>query len=208
MFPPIDCADEDGLLAVGGNLRIETLRAAYCSGIFPWPVEGLPLLWFAPPQRAVLFFNELHLGRRLSRALRNSGYEARMDSDFTAVLHACAGPRRDGEGTWISPQIIAAYARLHRANNAGITAHSFETYLEGELVGGLYGVQIGGYFCGESMFCHASNASKFALMSLIEYMKSQGATWLDIQMMTPHFETLGAREVPREEFMNMLHDML
>lgn len=208
MFPPVDCADENGLLAVGGDLRVATLREAYSSGVFPWPVEGLPLLWFAPPQRAVLFLDELRIGRRLARSLRGSRYEARVDSDFEAVIQSCAAPRNDGEGTWILPHMQEAYLRLHRARGEGIQAHSFETYLEGQLVGGLYGVQIGRYFCGESMFHRAPNASKFALLHLVEYLRGLGASWLDIQMMSPHFEVLGARDVPREQFMVMLRESL
>lgn len=208
MFPPVDCADEDGLLAVGGDLRVSTLREAYSSGVFPWPVEGLPLLWFAPPQRAVLFLDEVRVGRRLARSLRSSGFEARVDTDFEGVIQSCAAPRADEEGTWILPHMQEAYLRLHQAQGQGIRAHSFETYCDGELVGGLYGVQIGRYFCGESMFHRAPNASKFALLHLVEYLRDLDAAWLDIQMMSPHFEVLGAREIPRCEFMGMLRESL
>ncbi|HEX8833552.1 MAG TPA: leucyl/phenylalanyl-tRNA--protein transferase [Abditibacteriaceae bacterium] len=206
-FPPVEMADEDGLLAVGGDLCLETLRTAYRSGIFPWPVEGLPLLWFSPPRRAVLFFDELYLGRRLRRALKNSGYEARVDANFSAVLDGCAAARKDDEGTWITPEMREAYLRLNAAPpNVGIRAHSVETYLNGELVGGLYGVAIGGYFCGESMFHRATNASRFALLHLIEKLQSGGSCWIDIQMMTPHFEELGAREIERSEFLCLMRE--
>ena len=129
-----------------------------------------------------------------------------MDANFETVIQSCAAPRTDEEGTWILPQMQEAYLHLHRGHGQGIQAHSFETYYEGELTGGLYGVQIGRYFCGESMFHRAPNASKFALLHLVEYLKQLGAAWLDIQMMSPHFEALGAREIPRSEFMGMLRE--
>jgi leucyl/phenylalanyl-tRNA--protein transferase len=209
LFPPVEYAGDDGVVAVGGNLAIETLREAYTHGIFPWPVEGWPLLWFAPPQRAVIFFDEVHVGRRLRRFLKGCNYEARFDTAFDAVIRACAGPRADEEGTWIIPELLDAYTSLHCHGAAfGIRARSVETWCEGELVGGLYGVQIGNYFCGESMFHRADNASKFAFLALVEDLQTKGSTWLDIQMLTPHFEALGAREIPREKFSLMLKQTL
>jgi len=199
-FPPVEWANEDGVLAIGGNLEVETLRTAYRSGIFPWPVEELPLLWFAPPQRAVLRFEDFHISRRLSRLMRSTAFDVRIDCNFEQVIEACADQRKDAEGTWINSEMMAAYVRLHEAGDA----HSVETYLEGELVGGLYGVSFGAYFAGESMFRRASGASKIAVMHLVSHLQKQGAQWLDVQTMTPLFESFGAREVPRAEFMEML----
>jgi leucyl/phenylalanyl-tRNA---protein transferase len=200
MFPPVDWADEDGLLAIGGDLEVETLRTAYRGGIFPWPVEGLPLLWFAPPQRAILRFDDFHVPRSLRKLLRRQPFEVRTNCNFEEVIRSCAARREYAEGTWITEEMIEGYLRLYRAGNA----HSVETYLDGELVGGLYGVSFGGYFCGESMFFTASGASKAALVHLVEHLKKGGATWLDVQMMTPLFAAFGAREVPRAKFTAML----
>lgn len=253
MFPPIECADDDGLLAFGGDLRVDTLQLAYQSGIFPWPVEGLPTLWFAPPRRAVLHFDEFHVSRRLKRDLRRNPFEIRIDTDFASVIRACAAPRRDADsravkiekdidaekidaeidnfdadfeiafgddveadgadsveaddasGTWISPAIIAAYGCLHRrATKRELRAHSVEAYRDGALVGGLYGVSRGAYFCGESMFHRETNASKAALVALVEHLQDRGARWLDTQMMTPLFHSFGTRLIARHDFMAML----
>ncbi len=200
MFPTLDCADEDGLLAVGGDLSVETLSLAYHSGIFPWPIKGYPTLWFAPPQRCVLFFDEFHIAKRLRRDLKTAQFEYSMNRDFASVVCSCAAPRMDEENTWISPPMQRAYARLHHQG----VAHSIEVWHRGELVGGLYGVCWGGYFCGESMFHRVSGASKAALIFLVEHLQSRGATWLDVQMPTPLFESFGACLVPRDNFMTML----
>jgi leucyl/phenylalanyl-tRNA--protein transferase len=202
MFPPVETADEDGFLCWGGNLEIETLRLAYHSGIFPWPDENAPLYWFAPPRRTLLFLDELHLGSRLRRYLKNSPFEIRVDTQFEATMRGCAGLRSDGEGTWITPAMLKAYTRLHQAGDA----HSIEAWRDGELVGGLYGVSFGTYFCGESMFTKVDNASKAALIWLTDHMKRRGAKWIDCQMMTPHFEAFGAREVERSDFMALLQN--
>ncbi len=207
MFPPVELADDDGLLAIGGAADVDVLCAAYSRGVFPWPVEGLPLLWFAPPARAVLFLDEFHVPRRLSRSLRAAPFEIRTDTDFSAVIGACAAARRRGEGTWITRDMSAAYTRLHRAgSDCGLRAHSVEAYLGGELAGGLYGVARGAYFCGESMFHRQSDASKACVVALAERLKTRSATWLDIQMMTPLFQSFGAREVPRKAFTRMLRE--
>lgn len=200
MFPPVEHADEDGLLAIGGDLSSRTLHMAYSRGIFPWPVEDLPLLWFAPPQRGILFCDEFIVSRRLRRTLRSGRFKVCIDNDFEAVMRGCAAPREGEDGTWITDEIIKAYTRLHCEGYA----HCVATYLDGELVGGLYGVSWGAYFCGESMFHRTADASKAALVHLIEHVQSRGATWIDIQMMTPHFRLFGAREVPRPEFTRML----
>lgn len=202
IFPPVESADEDGFLCWGGDLEPDTLRAAYTGGIFPWPIPKQPLLWFAPPQRALLFFDEFHVSRSLQKLLRRP-WQVRFDTDFRGVMTACARAPRPGQrGTWITKPMIEAYARLHQLG----AAHSIEVYLENELVGGLYGVSFGTFFAGESMFFHESGASKVALFHLVQHLKAQGATWLDCQMMTPLFESFGAREVPRGEFMRLLQE--
>ena len=200
MFPPVETADEDGLLAVGGDLSISTLTTAYHSGIFPWPVEDLPTLWFAPPERCVLFLNEFHVAKRLKRDLKNCDFEYSMNRDFASVIANCAAPRSYESGTWILPAMQRAYCELHKAGHA----HSVEVWQNGELVGGLYGVSWGAYFGGESMFHRADNASKAALIFLVEHLKTRGATWLDVQMPTPLFLSFGARMIARDDFMALL----
>ncbi|HEX8551186.1 MAG TPA: leucyl/phenylalanyl-tRNA--protein transferase [Abditibacteriaceae bacterium] len=206
MFPPLDFADDDGLLAVGGNLSPARLRAAYERGIFPWPYDDWPMLWFAPPRRALLFFDEIRLNKRARRALRNSGFTVSFDRDFASAIRGCATPHKD-DATWIRADVIAAYEKLHREGDENFRARSVEVWREDELVGGLYGVQMGAYFCGESMFHTQPNASKFALLSVVEELQTRGATWLDCQLMTPFFASLGAREVPRDEFVALLHEV-
>jgi leucyl/phenylalanyl-tRNA--protein transferase len=205
IFPPVETADEDGFLAWGGDLEPDTLRHAYRSGIFPWPVPGAPLLWFAPPERALLFFDEFHVSRSTRKLLRQQNWETRFDTDFRGVIENCKRAPRPGQGgTWITGAMAKAYTRLHQLGDA----HSVEIYLNGELVGGLYGVSFGAYFAGESMFFRESGASKAALIHLVECLKSRGATWLDCQMTTPLFASFGAREVPRHEFMELLNEAL
>jgi leucyl/phenylalanyl-tRNA--protein transferase len=197
-FPSVELADEDGVLCIGGNLNSETLCAAYHQGIFPWPInEKFPVVWFAPPMRGVLFFDEFHIPKSAAKMLRREKYERRIDTAFEQVISHCAN-RPDG--TWITPDIIDAYINLHREG----VAHSVETYFEKELVGGLYGVSWGKYFCGESMFHLRSGASKAALVHLVEYLKTRGIKWIDIQNISPLFELFGAREIPRAEFMTLL----
>jgi len=189
------------VVAVGDDLHVDTLRDAYRHGIFPWPHERLPLPWFSPRRRTVLFFDELHVGRTLRRALDKSSYEFTIDRAFDDVIAACAHALRGGEtGTWILPEIIDAYTRLHRAGDA----HSVEVWRDEELVGGLYGVDSGGVFTGESMFHRVPNASKLALVFLVEHLRARGATWLDCQVTTAHIRALGAREIARARFLDML----
>lgn len=200
MFPPVESADEDGLLCWGGELSTPVLIAAYRRGIFPWPHVGYPLLWFAPPQRGVLFCDEIKISKRTRRALRAADFEMKIDADFAAVIRACAASREYSEGTWINAEIISAYEELHAL---GI-AHSVETYHAGELVGGLYGVSWGKYFGGESMFHSEDNASKAALIFLCEFLKTRNAHWIDCQLQNPFFEKMGVREIPRDQFTRML----
>jgi len=192
---------QDDIVGVGGDLEPATLLDAYRRGIFPWPVEGLPLLWFCPRERAVLAFADLHVGRSLERARRRTPLRFTIDAAFDAVIRGCAStPRPDQDGTWITPDILTAYERLHRA---GI-AHSVEAWRDDTLVAGAYGVDADGAFAAESMFHRESDASKLALLHLIDHLRSRGLDWLDVQVMTPHLARLGARPIPRPTFLAKL----
>ncbi len=200
-FPDPRAARGD-IVVLGADLSVQTLRDAYWHGIFPWPHEGLPLPWFSPRRRAVIFFDELHVARSLRKAQRRAHYTFTIDRDFRSVIRACAAsPRPEQDGTWIGPEIIAAYSRLHEAGDA----HSIEVWRDKVLVGGLYGVDSGGVFTGESMFHLVSDTSKLALLFVIDHLQSRGSTFLDCQVMTPHVDALGAREIPRARFLDLLH---
>jgi leucyl/phenylalanyl-tRNA--protein transferase len=206
-FPPLVLSGEyfyDGrdIISLGNELTVANVRESYGKGIFPWHTEGMPLPWFCPEHRAVLEFSDLHISRSLAKARRRTELTFLIDGDFDAVIRACSKAARPGQyGTWITPRFIDVYCELHREG----TAHSVEAYdKSGELVGGLYGVDAGGVFCGESMFHTRSDTSKLALLFLIEHLKSRGATWLDIQVMTPHMKALGAKEISRREFLRRL----
>ena len=201
-FPDPRYARSD-IVAVGGDLNVETLRDAYRHGIFPWPHQSLPLPWFSPRRRAVILFNQLHIGRSTQKTARSAPYTFTIDRAFEDVIEACSkSPRPDQDGTWIEPEIINAYIALHHAGDA----HSVEAWQDGALAGGLYGVDSGGVFTGESMFHRAPNASKLALLFLIEHVRERGATWLDCQVMTPHMEAIGAGEIARARFLDLLAD--
>ncbi len=206
VFPDIAQALDDppGLLAAGGDLRPERLLAAYRRGIFPWYSTGQPILWWSPDPRTVLFPHEMKVSRSLAKTARNRGFEARFDTDFAAVMAGCGDRKLRPEGTWITREMRAAYQQLHTQG----WAHSVETWLDGALVGGLYGVQLGGVFFGESMFSRVSNASKFALMSLCKRLINQQVGFIDCQMSTPHLLSLGARDVSRRQFLELLHQHL
>jgi leucyl/phenylalanyl-tRNA---protein transferase len=191
------------IIGFGGDLTVENLRNAYRRGIFPWHVDGLPLPWYCPEDRAILEFDKLHLPKSLRREWNKTPLSFTIDRDFEAVIGACARAKRsDGYGTWITREFIRAYCDFHASGDA----HSVEVWDGPELVGGLYGVDAGGVFCGESMFHTRSNASKFALLHLVEHLRQRGATWLDIQVMTPHFKVLGAEEIDREDFLDKLEE--
>jgi len=188
------------VVAIGDDLSVETLRDAYRHGIFPWPHDNMPLPWFSPRRRTVIVFDELHVGRSLRKAHKSADVSYSIDRDFRSVIRACAEVPREDQGTWIEDEIIEAYTRLHDAGDA----HSIEVWREGKLVGGLYGVDSGGVFTGESMFRIEPDMSKLALLHLIDHLRARGATWLDCQVMTPHMKAIGAREIARSKFLDML----
>ena len=198
IFPPAHLAEPEGLLAIGGDLSTDRLMAAYRRGIFPWYEDGGPILWWSPDPRLVLFPNELRVSKRLGRTLRSGRFEIRHNTAFAQVIRACAETPRDGEdGTWITPEMRASYIRLHQLGHA----HSVEAWRDGVLVGGVYGVRVGRCFCGESMFHHQTDASKVALVALVERLKAEGVTLLDCQIRSEHLVRFGAREIPRDEFL-------
>lgn len=212
-FPPLSSAlkHPNGLLAAGADLSPQRLLAAYRRGIFPWYAQGQPILWWSPDPRMVLIPSELKISRSLAKTLRNRSHEIRFDSAFEAVLHGCATRGADeaaqgaGErGTWITDDMRAAYLRLHELGYA----HSAETWIEGELAGGLYGVAIGRMFYGESMFTRARDASKMAMVHLVRRLERRGCGMIDCQMHTTHLASLGARAIARSEFSLRLQELV
>ncbi len=205
-FPPVAraLAEPNGLLAAGADLSPTRLIDAYRQGIFPWFNPGEPILWWSPDPRMVLVPGELKISRSLAKILRNRPYEVRMDTAFAAVMAGCAAPRRGQHGTWISAEMIEAYTRLHQLG----VAHSVETWIDGELAGGLYGVALGRMFYGESMFSRARDASKIALVHLVWQLSRWGFGLIDCQMSTPHLASLGAREIPRTAFQRQVAELI
>lgn len=206
-FPPVETARRhpDGLLAAGGDLSTTRLLAAYRAGIFPWYGPGEPILWWSPDPRCVFATRAMHEPRRLARWRRRSEWTLVADRDFEAVIRACAAPRRDGGGTWILPEMIAAYVRLHAAGHA----HSIEVRApDGRLVGGLYGVAIGQMFFAESMFSAETNASKLALLGLGEALADWGWPLIDAQVHSPHLDSLGAQRMPRADFIRSVERLV
>ncbi len=202
-FPPLEQAliEPNGLLCAGGDLSAQRLLLAYRQGIFPWYSVGEPILWWSPDPRMVLVPSEFKISRSLQRTLRAGIYQIQLDSNFPAVMRFCAQTPRNGQvGTWITAEIQEAYGKLHKLG----FAHSVETWMNGKLVGGLYGLAIGKMFYGESMFSHATDASKLALAHLTRFLTEQGFGLIDCQMNTPHLASLGAREIPRSEFITQL----
>jgi leucyl/phenylalanyl-tRNA--protein transferase len=201
IFPPPQNAEPDGLLAVGGDLSSDRLLLAYQMGIFPWYSNGVPILWWSPDPRLVLAPAEFHVSRRFARTLKQGRFKTTFDIAFPAVILACATARRAGQdGTWITPAMRRAYTRLHELGYA----HSVESWLDGNLVGGIYGVSLGKCFFGESMFSYESNASKAAIAALVERLNHWQFRMLDAQVTTPHLLSLGAKEVPRKIFLEEL----
>jgi leucyl/phenylalanyl-tRNA--protein transferase len=201
-FPPAAeaLADPNGLLCVGGDLSIPRLLNAYRRGIFPWYSEGQPILWWCPEPRAVLFPSELKVSRSLAKTLRNRGYRTTVDEAFTQVIAGCADTALRPEGTWISPGMRKAYQRLHELGYA----HSVETWLDDRLVGGLYGIALGKVFFGESMFSVERDASKTALKRLVDEIEQRGFDLIDCQVDSEHLRSMGARLIPRSEFIARL----
>ena len=206
-FPPIDLAllEPNGLLCAGGDLSAQRLMDAYQRGIFPWYANGEPILWWSPDPRMVLFPGEFRISRSLRRALRGGRFEVKLDSSFAGVMQACAERARPGQdGTWITRDMQRAYLKLFQL---GI-AHSVETWVDGQLAGGLYGVAIGRMFYGESMFTRATGASKIAVAHLARFLEEEGFGMIDCQMTTPHLASLGAREIPRTVFLDGLRALV
>jgi len=205
-FPPVTRAmhSPNGLLAAGGDLSENRLLDAYRQGIFPWFNPGEPIMWWSPDPRTVMMPSEFKASRSLTKILRNSTFEVRLDTAFEQVMRACATPRDEQQGTWISEEMIVAYSKLHQLGYA----HSVEVWASGKMVGGLYGVSIGRMFYGESMFSHVSNASKIALAHLAFHLEYWQFGMIDCQMHTQHLATLGAREIPRSEFIARLKKLV
>lgn len=203
-FPPIDSADEDGLLAVGGDLEVETLISAYQQGIFPWPVsKEYPLTWFSPNPRGVLYLKDFHISKSLLKFQKNSKFEIKFNTDFDRIIKNCSKAiRKDQSGTWIHQEILDAYISLFEAKKA----YCVGVYLNGFLVGGLYGVCLGNFISGESMFHTETNASKIALIALYEKLIDTSVNWIDTQMVTPILSSFGAKELDRSEFKNLIKE--
>lgn len=200
-FPALETADADGLLAIGGDLSPERLILAYQNGIFPWYNEGQPIIWFAPPERMVLFFDDLKISKSMKKTIQKNIFRVTFNQRFEQVVQHCKSVPRIGQnGTWITDEMQKAYSRLHKM---GI-AKSVEVWKEEKLVGGLYGIDLGHIFTGESMFSLVSDASKFAFIALVEYLKTRSYLLLDCQVYNPHLESLGATEISRKEFMRFL----
>jgi leucyl/phenylalanyl-tRNA--protein transferase len=200
-FQP-EAADEQGLVAIGGDLSPETLLDAYRSGVFPWYDENTPICWWSPDPRAIIPLDGLHISRRLARTIRGGRFTVTYDHDFAGVILGCA--HRPGEGTWLVPEMIGAYRELHRLGHA----HSVEVWHNDELAGGTYGVAIGGFFAGESMFHRVTDASKVALAALVDHLSGRGFRLFDVQFLTPHTSRMGAVEIPRSEYLNRLRAVI
>lgn len=199
-FPPADKAAADGLLAIGGDLKPERLLLAYRSGIFPWFNEDEPPLWWCPDPRCVIFPDELYISKSMRQLLKQNAFTVTVNKAFADVIHLCAETRQQKEGTWITDEIKEAYGALHRSGYAV----SVEAWQNEELVGGLYGIRMGNLFFGESMFSKVSNASKYAFISYVQQLKNEGVLLIDCQIYTAHLESLGARMIPRKEFLEIV----
>ncbi|MFN5134324.1 MAG: leucyl/phenylalanyl-tRNA--protein transferase [Chitinophagaceae bacterium] len=201
-FPPVEDATEEGLLALGGDLSVERLLLAYRSGIFPWFNEDEPPLWWCPNPRCVLFPNELYVSKSMQQLLKRKEFRITINQAFEEVVFLCGYTRKEKEGTWITDDILDAYSQLHRLG----FAVSIEAWKNNELVGGLYGVKMGNIFFGESMFSKLSNASKYAFITYVQQLQNEGVVLIDCQVYTPHLESMGARMIEREEFLNLIKE--
>ncbi|MDH5437103.1 MAG: leucyl/phenylalanyl-tRNA--protein transferase [Gammaproteobacteria bacterium] len=203
LFPDVDQAltEPDGLLAVGGDLSPERLLEAYRRGIFPWYSEGQPVLWWSPNPRSVLFPEKLNISRSLKKSLNKNVFTVTLDTAFRDVITACSHPRKDDAGTWITPDMIDAYCLLHEQGHA----HSVECWYEDKLVGGLYGIAIGKVFFGESMFSKKTDASKVAFVTLVQQLTTWGFQLIDCQIQSAHLDSLGAENIPRRRFIDLLN---
>lgn len=204
-FPDLEEADESGLLAIGGDLSIERLKLAYSKGIFPWYEDGMPILWWSPDPRMVLFPQKMIISHSLKQSIKRQQFTVTIDTSFEKVIKNCSRTPRKGEnGTWITREMKNAYIRLHEAGYA----HSAEAWLDGKLVGGLYGVALGKAFFGESMFHHVTNASKVAFYHLVEKLRTWNFEIIDAQVYTNHLESLGGEMIPRSQYMQILEGAL
>jgi leucyl/phenylalanyl-tRNA--protein transferase len=202
-FPPVEQANEDGLLAIGGELSVKRLLDAYNHGIFPWYNDSQPIIWWSPDPRMVLFPEKLKVSKSMQQLLRKKEFQVSFNEDFEAVISNCANIKREGQGgTWITPEMKKAYIELHKLGYA----RSVEVWQDNKLVGGLYGIYLEEkkIFCGESMFTLVSNASKFGFIKLVEKLKTEGVKLIDCQVYTKHLESLGAEEIPRKEFLKYI----
>lgn len=202
IFPDPELANDDGLLAFGGDLEPDTLLQAYSSGIFPWSVR--PISWWSPDPRGIFEIADFRPSRRMARLYRSGRFSFSIDEKFIEVMQGCAQPARGRETTWISQEFICAYSRLHKIGHA----HSVEVYYQSKLVGGVYGVAIGGFFAGESMFSEVSNASTMALMFLMQHLAKRGFELFDSQVLTPHTTSLGAVDVSRSKYLQRLKNAI
>lgn len=200
-FPPVDTADEDGILAIGGDLSADRLLLAYRNGIFPWYNDDQPIIWWSPDPRFVLFPNKIKVSKSMEAVIKNNQFKFTINKAFTQVIQHCKNiDRKEQDGTWITSEVENAYTALHLKG----FAHSAEAWLNDEIVGGLYGVRIGNIFFGESMFSKMSNASKFAFIQLVKYLQQEGVVLIDCQVYTAHLESLGAGMIDRKDFMQLI----
>ncbi len=205
-FPPAESATEEGLVGVGGCLAADWLLDAYTHGIFPWPIDeqGEPMPWWSLDPRAIFEFDAFHVPRRLQRTCRSRRFTLTCDKDFAGVIRSCASGRWRQGGTWITPAMIEAYTQMHRLGHA----HSIEAWRQGRLTGGIYGIAVAGLFAAESMFYNQRDASKVALVALVEHLRARGYLLFDIQQLTPHSQRFGAVEIPRHDYLSRLADAL
>ncbi len=205
IFPPAASADRDGCLCYSREINPTMILSAYLHGIFPWPQDNKYILWFSPPRRCLFDFQDIHVPRSTEREFRKNGFTLSVNRHFEQVIRHCAEVPRADHGTWITPKLIAAYTEMHRLG----FAFSFETLdAEGKLVGGMYGIKLGTYFAGESMFRLRDGGSKFALLKGMEYLSATGSSWLDAQVMNPFLKRLGAKVISRDRFLKKLNNEL